>query len=408
MGSPYFNVIFMMQQFTAIIAALLFFALPAIADDIDAMIAKSDALVTGPKPKPITPPTQEAIQSAIDRGVEFLVKDQNKDGSWGNATQTKGLNIYAHVPGSHQAFRAATTALCVSAIIESKTQNEAALKSLELGEAWLIENLPKVRRQDPILLYNVWSHSYGIQAFVRMHERLPNDKERIEKLRKLVKEQIDYMERYESINGGWGYYDFDYGTQRPGASSTSFVTASALVAFHDAKSIGVYAPEKLVKRAVDSIVRQRKNDFTYVYGEYLKMAPMADINRPAGSLGRSQACNIALRLHGDKRVSDHVLKVWLDRLIARNEWLGIGRKRPVPHEAWFQVAGYFYYYGHYYAALCIDALPKEDRPHFQGHIAKIMIDLQEKDGSWWDYPLYDYHQPYGTALTVMTLQRCKQ
>ncbi len=379
------------------------------ADDLDAQaIAKSDALVTGPKPKPITPPTQEAIQSSIDRGIDFLISDQNKDGSWGNPTQTKGLNIYAHVPGSHQAFRAAVTALCISALIESKSSSEAALKSLERGEAWLIENLPKVRRQDPILLYNVWSHSYGIQALVKMHERLPNDKDRLEKMRKLIKEQIGFMERYESINGGWGYYDFDYGTQKPGASSTSFVSATALVAFHDANSIGIYAPEKLVKRAVDSIVRQRKNDFTYVYGEYLKMAPMADINRPGGSLGRSQACNIALRLHGDKRVTDHVLKVWLDRLIARNDWLGIGRKRPVPHEAWFQVAGYFYYYGHYYAALCIEALPKEDRPHFQEHIAKIMLDLQEKDGSWWDYPLYDYHQAYGTALTVMTLQRCKK
>ncbi len=398
-----------MNRLLPLLACLFCLAAPLHADDDEAAaIAKSDALVTGPKPQPITPPTQDAIQSSIDRGIAFLVKSQNDDGSWGNPTKTKGLNIYAHVPGSHQAFRAAVTALCISAIIESKTQDEAAIKALERGEAWLIEHLPKVRRQDPILLYNVWSHSYGIQALVRMHDRLPNDKERIEKMRAMVKEQIAFMERYEAVDGGWGYYDFDYGTQKPGASSTSFVTATALVAFHDAKSIGVYAPEKVIKRAVDSIHRQRKSDFTYVYGEYLKMAPMAGINRPAGSLGRSQACNIALRLTGDKRVTDHVLKVWLDRLIARNEWLGIGRKRPVPHETWFQIAGYFYYYGHYYAALCIDALPKEDRPHFQEHIAKLMIDLQEKDGSWWDYPLYDYHQQYGTALTLMTLVRCKQ
>jgi len=386
------------------------FAAPAFAGPaIDPEIAKSDAIVTGPKPKPITPPTQEAIQAGIDKGVAFLIKNQNKDGSWGNATNTKELNIYAHVPGSHQAFRAAVTALCVSALIETKSQDPAALKALERGEAWLIENLPKVRRQDAILLYNVWTHAYGIQALVRMHDRLPGDgnKERIEKMRELIKEQIKYLDRYEAVDGGWGYYDFDYGTQKPGASSTSFVSATVLVAFHEAKAIGVYAPEKIVTRAVASIQRQRKNDFTYIYGEYLKNAPMADINRAGGSLGRSQACNLALRLYGEKKVSDHVLKVWLDRLIARNEWLGIGRKRPVPHEAWFQVAGYFYYYGHYYAALCIEQLPKADRPHFQGHIAKLMLDLQEKDGSWWDYPLYDYHQQYGTALTLMTLQRCK-
>ena len=30
--------------------------------------------------------------------------------------------------------------------------------------------------------------------------------------------------------------------------------------------------------------------------------------------------------------------------------------------------------------------------------------LQEKDGDWWDFPLYDYHRQYGTAMAVMTLQ----
>jgi hypothetical protein len=32
--------------------------------------------------------------------------------------------------------------------------------------------------------------------------------------------------------------------------------------------------------------------------------------------------------------------------------------------------------------------------------------LQEKDGSWWDYILYDYYQQYGTAMVVSTLVRC--
>ena len=82
---------------------------------------------------------------------------------------------------------------------------------------------------------------------------------------------------------------------------------------------------------------------------------MMGINRPGGSLGRSQACNLALRLWGDAKVTDQVLKEWLDRLITRNGWLDIGRKRPIPHESHFQVAGYFYYFGHYYATLCAEA-----------------------------------------------------
>ena len=88
---------------------------------------------------------------------------------------------------------------------------------------------------------------------------------------------------------------------------------------------------------------------------------MLPVNRPGGSLGRSQACNLAMRLWGDTTVTDAVLRTWLDRLFARNGWLDLGRKRPIPHESWFQVAGYFFYYGHYYAALCIEQLPAAER-----------------------------------------------
>ena len=130
---------------------------------------------------------------------------------------------------------------------------------------------------------------------------------------------------------------------------------------------------------------------------------MMPVNRPGGSLGRSQACNLAMRLWGDKEVTDDVLRTWLDRLFARNCWLDMGRKRPIPHESWFQVAGYFFYYGHYYAALCIEQLPAADRRPYQDQLAHVLLPLQEKDGSWWDFPLYDYHQQYGTAFALMAL-----
>jgi hypothetical protein len=86
----------------------------------------------------------------------------------------------------------------------------------------------------------------------------------------------------------------------------------------------------------------------------------------------------------------------------------MGRKRPIPHESWCQVAGYFFYYGHYYAALCIEALPAERRAPYQDHLAQLLIQLQERDGSWWDFPLYDYHQQYGTAFALMSLHRCQR
>ena len=362
--------------------------------------------LVGPKPKAIVPPTAEAKEAAIARGVAFLLKVQNKNGSWGSARRTKGLNIYAPVPGAHHAFRTATTALCISALHDAGGQSDAVRSALERAERWLFEHLPHLRRATPRAIYNVWGHAYAIQALVRMLKPLRAEAPRRRQILSLIESQIDFLGRYELVNGGWGYYDFKARTQKPSGNSTSFVNATVLVAFHEARGVGVAPPDRLVQRAADAIRRQRKPDFSYLYSEGLRWWPMASINRPGGSLGRSQACNVALRLWADKAITDRVLKVWLDRLFARNQWLGMGRKRPVPHESWFAVAGYFFYYGHYYASLCIDQLQPADRPQYQDHLAHVLLRIQERNGSWWDYPLYDYHQPYGTAFALMSLKRC--
>jgi hypothetical protein len=362
----------------------------------------------GLHPKPPAPVPPEKLKAAVGRGVAFLLKTQNKDGSWGSAERTKDLNVYAPVPGAHHAFRTAVTALCVSALIEVDDGSPGVRGAIECGEEYLFAELPRVRRADSTAIYNVWTHAYGIQALAHMYRRLPADKGRQEKVKGLIRSQFDYLARYESVEGGWGYYDFGAQTQRPNSSSTSFVNAAVLEALYEAKRIGVEPPPKLVRRALDALGRQRKPDFSYLYSEDLKWQPMMDINRPGGSLGRSQACNLALRLWGDKRVTDAVVKAWLDRLIVRNGWLSMGRKRPIPHESHFQVAGYFYYFGHYYAARCVEQLPAAERPFYQDHLAHLLLPLQEQDGSWWDFPLYNYHQPYGTAFALMTLKRCEK
>jgi len=363
---------------------------------------------TWPKPGPPEPVPPERLAEGIRRGIDFLVQNQNADGSWGGPQLRGGVMIYAPVPGAHQAFQAAVTALCISALIEAGVQEPPVQQAISKGEAWLLENLPKVRRANADAIYNVWTHGYGIQALVRMYKRRPEDQARQKRIAEVIRHQIGMLQRYESVDGGWGYYDFRAGTQRPASDSTSFTTATILVALHEAEQIGVAAPKELVQRAIDSIHRQQKKDFTYLYGEYLKWEPMHPINRPGGSLGRSQCCNAALRMWGDSKISDEVLIVWLDRLIARNGWLDFARKTTIPHESFFAVAGYFFYYGHYYAALCVEQLPRDKRPFYQDHLAHLILRLQEKDGSWWDYPLYNYHHAYGTAFALMVLVRCQK
>jgi hypothetical protein len=379
--------------------------------EVKAEVKLSPLATTGPIPEAITPPEQSTIREAIARGVQFLLDDQRPEGAWGSAEQTKRLNIYAPVPGAHHAFKTATTGLAIMALVEARRSLDQELqvkvdKALDRAQEWMLENAKNVRRAEIDAIYNTWGHSYGLQGLVRLYERTsPEKTETRARLFEAMQIQVEKLERYAFLNGGWGYYDFDAHTQIPASSPNSFTTATGLVALKEAQRVGIEVSQKLVDKAIVSIERQRNPDFTYAYGEYLMMQPVRPINRAAGSLGRSQACNYALAVWDQPQVTDEVIKTWLNRLYARNGWLSIGRKRPVPHESYFQVAGYFYYYGHFYAALSFELLPDDERPYFQDHMAHILLPLQEKDGSWWDYPFYNYHQQYGTAMAVVSLAR---
>ncbi|WP_168205416.1 prenyltransferase/squalene oxidase repeat-containing protein [Bythopirellula goksoeyrii] len=393
--------------------------------------------VEGPKPASITPPSAAEITKAIERGVEFLLGSQLKQGAWGRSQNGKYYRIWSPVPEAHNAYRTATTSLAIMALVESRDLFDGELReriedSLDRSQAWLLENGSKLKRSAPdqyddymgYALYNVWGHAYAIHAAVSLHQRAEGDSELQEKLKQLVDLQIERLSAGEFLNGGWGYYDDPYSDKygnpahprraklaTPTGSSISFTTATVLIALKEAeKEFGIEVPTEVTKPAIASIERQRYPDFAYAYGEYLKYVPRMDINRPGGSLGRSQVCNLALRLYGDKLVTDEVVENWLNRLFARNGWLSMSRKRNYPgqspHYADFSVAGYFYYYGHFYASMCIDQLPEDERPFFRGQLAHVLLPLQESDGSWWDYILYDYHQQYGTAMAISSLVRC--
>jgi len=362
------------------------------------------------KPADLPPHTAATLDASIRRGVDFLISHQNSNGSWGSARNTKDLNIYAPLPGAHQAYLAGASCLALSGLIDAADPRPEAAAAIGKAAAWTAAELPKLRRADPTTTYNVWGHAYALRAMSRLYQRETDPAKQAEWVR-LAQGQVDLVNRYEDINGGWGYLDvFDeVTTRKPSGIPTAFTTATVLLAMEQARAtMGVKLDDKLVKHSIAGINYQRAPDFSYTYSFTHRMRPRIDINRPAGSLSRSQACNAALRVFGDKAVTDAVLITWADRFLAREGFLSNVRKRPVPHEGQFRIAGYFYYYGIYYFTESVRLLPKEAHPAYARRLATILLERQEKNGSWWDYPLYDYHQAYGTGYSLMALTWCRQ
>jgi hypothetical protein len=165
-------------------------------------------------------------------------------------------------------------------------------------------------------------------------------------------------------------------------------------------------PKRLVDRGAALVEKLRHPDGSYSYSWDHLYYPHLGINKIKGSLGRTAACELALRACGRDVPAARVEKA-LGDLEAFGHFLRIARKYPIPHETWYQNSGYFCFYGYYYASRLMETLPAEKRPLYAKQIASHLLPLQEEDGSWWDYQLYGYHKAYGTGYVLMTLARCR-
>jgi hypothetical protein len=353
----------------------------------------------------VAPSTQPVVQSnedrqaqinrAIDRGVEFLVKSQQPDGSWGTGRVTRGFEVYSMVPGSMDAFRVGTTALCVMALKEAG-EKEAHDKGLE----YLI-HYGEARRDSGDLLYNTWAHTYALQALaIEMRDNKSPE------LAKAAAWHLDRLQRYETYMGGWNYYDFDVGSATPSMEPTSFGTAAGLVALWEAKQAGLNVPQRMIDRAIHRMVEMRLPNGAYLYDVGARYIPRSVFNLPRGSVGRTQACNFSLLVWANPKIGQKEIMQGMELFEKEHDFLQMGRQRPLPHDSWYATAPYYYYFGHYYAARLVEGLSGEAKEKYGKVVADGVLKYQESDGSWWDFPMWDYHKPYGTAFAVMTLRRC--
>jgi hypothetical protein len=277
------------------------------------------------------------------------------------------------------------------------------VSAAERGMRYLIASRD-ARREDGTTLYNIWAHVYALQALSMELRGNPGNAA----AREAAEWNLDRLGRYEAFNGGWNYYDFNARTQRPSLEATSFGSAAALVAIYEARAVGVEPVDPdIVRRAVRRVEECRMPGGWFLYGADSRYIPDIPANQPKGAAGRTQSCNDALWLWGSSLVGRPQVIDGLRMLFEYHDWLSMARKRPYPHEAWYQNSGYYYYFGHFYAARMIARLEGPERAEFAGQLSGKILPFQEADGSWWDYAMWDYHKPYGTAYAVMALLRCK-
>ena len=371
------------------------------------LVVAPPSLEASEEPSETTSPTPEAIENAIEKGVRFLVDTQKADGSWGTPAPTFVCDVWSPVPSCFETYELAVSGMAVSALLEVGQGQPGVEEAVGKGADYLLRRHP-ARRVEPAHLYNVWAHSYVLEAFARLLAT-EGDPERRAAYRKAAAVEVERLVHYEYVDGGWGYYDFRERTARPGRGSTSFMTATVLLALRMAADQGVEVPERLVKRALVIMDHSRGIDDSFSYSFSSPRRPhnplRPGVSHKKGSLARTPACLLAMEEWG-RPVSTARFKQSLDDLHEHGHFLLIARKYPFPHEAWYQNSGYFCFYGYYYGAMVAERLPPAERAVACAQMASRLLPLQEPNGCWWDYQLFGYHETYGTAYVLMALGRC--
>lgn len=352
-------------------------------------------------------PAPQQVRASVARGIDYLLASQNKDGSWGGpagAVYTFTGPVWSN-PETHRTWKVGTTGLCAMTLY-GVLDSEPAAQALDRAVSYLLDNAA-VHRPSEWDTMNCWAYIYGLQALATVHgQEGYADPAKKKRIKAVGQELIDALAEYQTLSGGWGYLEFDAPrTERP-QWATSFTTPAGVVALQLAKERGFDVPDDVLARAVRGVKRCKLPNGAWTYSIRAVPHPRSQesINNVKGSLSRIQVCQLALRLAGED-VSLDDLRTGLDLFFEHHRFLDAARNRPIPHEAYYQNSGYFYLFGHYYAAMVIQQLPPVDRAKYWPKLQREVVKIQQKDGSMWDYDMHRYHKPYGASFGVMTLQK---
>jgi hypothetical protein len=342
-----------------------------------------------------------AVRAAIARGVAFLVSAQNADGSWGGTTNKTMTDSFANA-ATHEAWTFATTGLCCSALL-AHGGTPAAEAACDRAVDYLCARA-ELKRPADWDTDNTWGFVYGLNGVAEalVHARYKGSA-REAPLRKAGDTLLAKLQKYQSDKGGWAYYADPAGAWLTGME-TSFTTAVGVLAIVRARDAGLAVDSRMLARAVAAVEHCRlpNGAFTYGIDTISEVGRFESINNVKGSLGRIQVCNLALLEAGGK-VTPEQIRWGIEQFFTHHRFLAVGRQKPIPHESWYAVAGYFYFFGHCYAGQLLAKLPKAERQRWVEPLRLHVLETIEKDGSMWDFWISANTRPYGTAFGVLAL-----
>lgn len=356
-------------------------------------------------------PSRAEAESGLAAAVDWLLAHQNDDGSWGHWSHPGPYDGGWSNLETHLSWQIACTALGAMALMDAgldETRAAAVDRALDhLGRA------ADVRRPNDWDTDQVWAWSYGLvglaQAAAHERYRAPEQRARARAFEGMGTRLLRRLDAYQTPSGGWAYYDEEVKTVPP-MWATSFSTAVVVLGMLDAQALGWPVDPRRLRAAVGTVRHCRLPNGAYTYSVEPISTPggLTNIDQAQGSLARIQSNNLALWLGedaGGSRLAEADLRAGLDAFFREHRFLDVAYGRPHPHEAYYYNSGYFYFFGHYYAARVIEQLPAAQRAHYAPLLWRHVLKTQERDGSSEDFKMNEHGRAYSTAFAAAALAR---
>jgi hypothetical protein len=175
-------------------------------------------------------------REVIRKGLEYVVKHQQRDGHWeGNGGQ----------------YPSTITALCgMTLLMEGSTMREGKYaENIRKAVDWFME-----RSQTNGLLGNpnnatesmryMYGHGYGLLFLAQAYGE-EEDGERRRKLEDILTRAVDFTGKAQTSRGGWGYVSASDG----GGFDEGSVTITQVQALRAARNAGIVVPKSIVDKA---------------------------------------------------------------------------------------------------------------------------------------------------------------
>ncbi len=300
------------------------------------------------------------VKDAVKRGLAWLAKEQQDDGSWGCKIGYKLNHSYYGEDGKHVGVTAiAAMAFLAGGHFPDRGDYKAldyVLKSSRDEDGYITNNGTRMYEHGFAVLF--LAHIYGMSPRPDVREKL--------------KRAVTLLVQAQNVEGGWRY-------QPQPVDADLSVTVTILQALRSAKSAGIAVPLDTIERATKYV-----RSCATVYGFTYQMDKVYQSNDLRSTYPLTAAGIVSLNSAGvydsqEIRRGIHYLKTERDQL----KW---GR--------------YHYFYGHYYACQAMYVWGGTDWNDYYKQLKNEILEHQDVDGGWTD----DVGRTYAAAMACLVLQ----